>query len=169
LSQNLPSLASTLVHVKINDTVLEMATKLHETSSSLLQPGTLYINGRALRFDRPTLNVFELLDLMKEEEASLRELEQRLGPYLSMEQLKAVQEAWIMGDAFLQSQKAKADDKGSGEAEVKDAAIDDKSYRVDVARGGKRAILYLNDVEKDQMYMQWPRSVHQMLMNLQYG
>ena len=41
--------------------------------------------------------------------------------------------------------------------------------RIDVGRGWKKAILYLNDVEKDQQYASWTRSVHQAIMSLQYG
>ncbi|GKZ01044.1 hypothetical protein MPSEU_001055800 [Mayamaea pseudoterrestris] len=168
VSQNLPSLASTLVHVKINETVLEMATKLHDASA--IQAGKFYINGRAIRFDRPSFNVFELMDVMKEEHAALTDLQEQLGPYLTMEQLRAVQEAWIMGDEFMRSSKTSDEAATSAEAnEAKDTTAGEKGYRVDVARGGKQAILYLNDVEKDRMFMQWPRSVKKMLMNMQYG
>ena len=167
LTQNLPSLASTLVHVKINETVLEMATKLQEASA--IQAGKLYINGRAIRFDRPSFNIFELLDLMKEEEKALSELQQELGPYLTQEQLVAVQDAWIMGEEFMRSKAdSESDEEANDQVGGKDTTAD-KGYRVDVARGGKKAILYLNDVEKDKMYIQWPRSVKKMLMGLQYG
>jgi UDP-glucose:glycoprotein glucosyltransferase len=163
LSQNLPSVASTLVHVKIDEGVLEMATKLDEINT--LKSGKLYVNGRVIHFDRPSFNVFELLDIMKEEEAALHQMQQQLGAYLTMEELTLLQDAWIMGDAFL---KGATTDDASDVAATTTKDVD-TVYRVDVARGGKLAVLYLNDVEKDRAYQQWPRSVKKMLMNMQYG
>ena len=43
------------------------------------------------------------------------------------------------------------------------------AFRIDVGRGGKNAVLYVNDVEKDERYARWPRQVQQMLFAMQYG
>ncbi|KAK1744772.1 UDP-glucose:glycoprotein glucosyltransferase [Skeletonema marinoi] len=42
-------------------------------------------------------------------------------------------------------------------------------YRIDVGRGGKNAVLYLNDIEKDPEYSSWPTSMQQMLYSAQFG
>ena len=44
----------------------------------------------------------------------------------------------------------------------------EKQYRIDVARGGKNAVVYLNNLEKDPEYQSWP-SVEEMMMRMQFG
>ena len=88
-----------------------------------------------------------------------------LGPFLPNKALQAVQTAWAMGSDFV--------DKGSSE-EDGNAMMPPKSqgkpvYRIDVGRGWKKAIVYLNDLERDPEYSQWPRSLQQMFMSMQFG
>jgi hypothetical protein len=160
VSQDLPSVASTLAYVKIPDDIQKMAQGLEE--NKLFRSGRLYINGRATSMTSPSFNVFVLLNLMREEQAALDGMQSLLGRYLEPAALRAVQRAWMMGDDFLQKD---ADDlEEAGEPSTVDTA-----FRVDIARGGKQAIMYLNNVEKDRQYAQWPRSLQQMLMGMQYG
>jgi hypothetical protein len=155
----LPSVASTLAYVKIPEDIEKMAKGLED--NKLFKPGRLYMNGRVTSMTSPSFNVFVLLNLMREEQAALDNMQSLLGNYLEPAALQAVQRAWMMGDNFLQNA---ADDVGEEADDVSDNA-----FRVDVARGGKEAIMYLNDVEKDSQYAQWPKSLMQMLRGMQYG
>ena len=143
IAQNLPSLARTLVYTKVPEELLSR-------EFSRLAPGRLYVNGWPLALDGPTFNAFELLNVLKDEEAKLQRLVSFVGPEAS----KAVQRAWIQGSSFFQG---------------KDPTTEETVYRIDVGRGGKDAILYLNDIEKDPQYAQWPRSMQQMLYSMQFG
>lgn len=157
VSQNLPSLASTLVHLEIDEKTKTWA----EAMQSLLSRGgggtLLYVNGRPVPIDRPSFNVFELYELIKEEQTALENLQQQLEG-LSSEALSAVQTAWSMGPDAL------AGETGSGSSGAASKVI-----RVDVGRGGKKAILYLNDIEKDAQYASWPRQLQQVFMAMQFG
>ena len=162
VSQDLPSVASTLAYVKIPEDIQKVAEAL-ENKKKFFRPGRLYINGRAMSMSSPTFNVFVLLNLMREEQAFLDEMQSMLGPYLEPAALQAVQRAWMMGDAFLGEGLEKSDEEDEEES------TSDTAFRVDVGRGGKRAVMYLNNVEKDRQYAQWPKSLQQMLMSLQFG
>lgn len=180
ISQNLPSVASTLVHLRVPNAIHEMNTKIEEfmeQDASSFQPDVLYFNGRPFRVDRPSFNLFELLNLIKQEQEYLNVLKLKIGPYLrtsdgkeSREALRAVQKAWMMGKTFV--------DAMFGVGVVRVDEDDDESmapksdspqYRIDVGRGWKNAVIYLNDIEKDPQYRQWPRSLRQALMNMQFG
>jgi hypothetical protein len=162
VSQDLPSVASTLAYVKIPEEIEKMAKGLED--NKLFKPGRLYINGRGTSMTSASFNVFLLMDLLREEQAALDEMQSLLGRYLEPGALRAVQSAWMMGDEFLNN--AAASDEL---AEAADMSTSDNTFRVDVARGGKQAVMYLNNVEKDRQYAQWPKSLQQMMMGMQYG
>jgi hypothetical protein len=44
-----------------------------------------------------------------------------------------------------------------------------KKIRIDVGRGGRNAVLYLNDIEKDPEYRSWPVSMQDMVYRSQFG
>ena len=166
---NLPSVGSTLVHHKIPDKIQEVVEKTEDAMDSFFPSGTgaLLINGRKVSIDRSTFNIFELINLLRKEQGALDRLQTELGPYLSPfpGTLKKVKNAWTMGESFLTSALTEMDEYGSM-VEPEPAS---KSFRIDVARGWKQAVMYLNDVEKDTKYARWPRSVRQMFMAVQYG
>ena len=148
VSQNLPSVASTLVYVQVPEELTDLAKNM-EGLLSHTNGAALFINGRRVPIDRPSFNVFELLNIMKEEQAELERLQSRLSPYLSAEALLQVQRAWSMGEEAL------ANNDGDGQNDV--------AVRIDVGRGWKNAVLYVNDIEKDEQYANWPRQVRNMV------
>ena len=156
VSQNLPSVASTLVHVEIPDELSDVADHL-EGLLSQTGGAALFVNGRRVPIDRPSFNVFEFLNMIKSEQAELESMETRLSPYLSLPGLRKVQKAWCMGpDALTDTEEG---------TESEDTSV----FRIDVGRGGQHAILYVNDIEKDEQYANWPRSVQNMIFAMQYG
>lgn len=168
VSLNLPSVASTLVHVKIPQELEEIAEKLEQDlKEARSSPGVLLINGRHVSIDRPTFNVFELLNVLRKEQAALESLQKELGPYLENPMaLNKVKNAWSMGRDFLRAFGSKKGSKNPGDL---DGEPETKASRIDVARGWKKAVMYLNDIEKDEKYAQWPRQVRQVFMAMQFG
>lgn len=161
VAQNLPSVASTLVHVAVTDELRNLRD-LMEPIMSQTKGVALTINGRWVPVGRPSFNVFELLHMLQEEQRSLDAMQHKLGPYLSLAGLKQVQQAWTLGkDSFLATY---ATEVNGGEG-----GLTDNVRRIDVGRDWMGAIIYLNDLEKDEMYRDWPRSLKQAMMSMQFG
>lgn len=178
VSQNLPSVASTLVHVTMDDAVQQAAAALEANARGvpmLTRPGRLYLNGRvAASLERPSFNVFELLNEIRKEQRTLQTLQQKLGPVLNSNAaaLKEVQAAWMMGDEFVKYGLAGESGDVGDSKDDEDPADDDDDvniFRIDVGRGWKQAVMYLNDIEKDAQYADWTRSLRQMMMSMQFG
>jgi hypothetical protein len=173
ISQNLPSVASTLVHVPVPEELVKLAD-LMEPIMQQTKGVALTINGRKVPVGRPSFNVFELLELLQEEQALLENMQAKLGPYLSLKGLKQVQKAWGLGqEYFLETYGEDAPSASTGMTgggdEEDSASLSGNVRRIDVARGWKGAVIYVNDIEKDDQYRQWPRSVQQALMSMQFG
>ncbi|KAL7581437.1 hypothetical protein ACA910_022018 [Epithemia clementina (nom. ined.)] len=173
IAQDLPSVASTLVQVKIPPHIHEWASAVWEDqeASTLLTAGQFYINGRPSSVNRPSFNVFEILNVIRMEERRVRNLEKTLLPYVSyltspFSALLRLQDAWMAGSNFGVSEKDAEKDE---DADAEGSASSSKVYRVDIGRGWQKSVLYLNDVEKDQQYKQWTRNFQQMLMSMQFG
>jgi len=158
VAQDLPSMASSLVQMSVSDDIRSAAEVFAEKG---LRTETLAINGLALSINQPTFNVFHILDVLREELASSRKLEEDLlGVGLPQEAVSKVQEASREGKAFYEDDGSVTNESPRKRQEV---------VRIDVARGWKGAITYLNDIEKDPQYASWPSSLRQMLMSLQMG
>jgi hypothetical protein len=177
VSQNLPSVASTLVHVPIeesseSESSVSISSVLTEPMESTLQimirtsGGGLWINGKPVAIERPSFNVFELIQLLQKEQAQLTALETKLSPWLADASITSpaaalvdIQQAWSMGQDFFEEKDDESSAGGAGE----------ESFRINVASGWKHAIMYLNDIEKDPKYRQWSTSPRDMVMAMQYG
>ena len=167
ISQNLPSVASTLVHVDVPDEIENVVESMGQALQSMVRSsgGGLWINGKPLPIERPSFNVFEMIQQLQKEQAALESLNVNLTPYLKnpAQALAKIQTAWSKGEAFFQSDGDDESDNQMNNQKV-------KTYpRINLEKGEKRAVLYINDVEKDMMYQEWPRQVRQVLMAMQYG
>jgi hypothetical protein len=164
VSQNLPSLAGTLVHVPVPESIARAGA----ATSSSVAAGRIYFHQgrRTIHGDRPSFNVFEYLEILKSEQRTLDSIQrkfQNVFPNNRTMGLYQIQQAWMQGSRFWEPTIA-------GEEAEMVAADSSAVYRIDVGRGWKQAVLYLNDVESDLQYAQWTRSVRQMLMSsLQFG
>lgn len=166
ISQDLPSLASTLVHHPVPESVREAADFLQ---GQKLRPGMIFFNGRAYALDLPSFNVFEFFALLREEQMLLERMKETFGPLLpSQAALNDLHRAWMSGHAFLRDNE-EDDGENDPDAEDKMETSDERPIRIDVARGWQKAVIYVNDVEKDSQYSSWPRSMQHMLMSLQMG
>ena len=96
VSQNLPSVASTLVHVQVPEEVAAIAQEM-EGLLSRSNGAALFVNGQKVPIGRPSFNVFEFLDMLQKAQEDLTYLQTRLSSYLDMAALQKVQWAWSMG------------------------------------------------------------------------
>ncbi|EED96555.1 THAPSDRAFT_261059, partial [Thalassiosira pseudonana CCMP1335] len=149
ISQNLPSVAHSLTNVEVPESFEHLADEASNLATKVgaISPGWgdaafgLYVNSRMVDVERPSFNVFQLLEVLREEDQNI--------------------EVCSQGNGYGSRQ---ADTNGKeGRSSSK------KKYRIDVGRGGKNAILYLNDIEKDPDYQSWPTSMEQMMYRAQFG
>ena len=202
VSQNLPSVAHSLVNVQVPDSLESLAEEASNLAAKVgaVSPGWgdaafgLYINSRSVNVERPSFNVFQLLNVIREENMRLHELEMKVRPILQntlsavgrknddgtsaeWPALQAVRKAFDMGSAKLaqlgktgfSDEKSVDLNKDVEEEDEEDSSSSSDKYRIDVGRGGKKAILYLNDIEKDPEYKSWPSSMQEMFYRAQYG
>mmetsp|Transcript_33197 Transcript_33197/g.98658 ORF Transcript_33197/g.98658 Transcript_33197/m.98658 type:complete len:1315 (-) Transcript_33197:1985-5929(-) len=215
VAQNLPSYASALVELDVPDAIRAEASKLERLPVIVRNGGgefgsrkgnaaqgqgsegafAFFVNGRRISVDRPSFNLFELMGVLREEDALLGRMEGELGPHFTGEgadgALGAVRDMIEMGSDALEklgvesarkSDEPQDDDEGFLDDDDMDDDDDDDEgvgggggggasgkFRIDVGRGYRGAVMYVNDVEKDPQYSQWPRSVQQMMMMSQYG
>ncbi|KAG7352641.1 glycosyl transferase family protein [Nitzschia inconspicua] len=176
VSQNLPSVASTLVHTKVSEAIEKVAESMEQSLQRMIRSsgGGLWINGRIMYVERPSFNVFEMIKLLQEEYNEMARMERELKPFLkadsSMAGLEAIQEAWIRGSISKESNDGDEEEMPYEDEEDTGASVGGKGqYRIDLATGDEGSVIYMNDLEKDKGYARLPSSVQQMLMALQYG
>jgi hypothetical protein len=172
ISQNLPSVASTLVHVEVPEEIEEVVIPMEDTLQSMIRSsgGGLWINGKPLPIERPSFNVFEMIHQLQKEQAALDSLSDKLAPYLvnPAQALAKIQKAWSQGGAFF-SEASEDDDDDDEEDQGNKKGTTNAHPRINVYKGEKRAVMYINDIEKDPMYKQWPGQVRNAIMAMQYG
>ncbi|KAL9181303.1 hypothetical protein ACHAXT_010108 [Thalassiosira profunda] len=195
VSQNLPSVAHSLANVQVPKSFEELAEEATNLAAKVgaVSPGWgdaafgLYVNSRPVDVERPSFNIFQLLDVIRAEDRRLRALEAKVRPLLKSAgddewaALQAVRRMMDMGAKKLTEigKKGSFDDGDSSATESDeygDEYMDDEEeeessekYRIDVGRGGKAAVLYLNDIEKDPEYSSWPSSMQEMMYRAQFG
>ena len=161
VSQNLPSVASTLVHEAIPEEIKKVAEELQQFMYQS-KGVELTVNGRKVPVGRPSFNVFEMLEILREEQIILDDMQEKLSPYLSLAGMESVQQAWGMSEESLLL--GQDDETGQGQG-----GMSGTSTRINVGRGWRQAIIYVNDIERDNQYRRWPRNVQQALMGMQFG
>ena len=172
ISQNLPSMASTLVHITVPEEIKNGAESMEMSLQRLIQTseGGLWINGRSVDIERPSFNVFELIQMLQDELTEVEELERRLKPVLSsgdtMKALTQIQDAFTRLSTFFSENNAGEGDESN---EDEEDASSESSFRIDLATGDKDSVIYMNDLEKDRSYSHMDTSVMNMIMAMQYG
>jgi UDP-glucose:glycoprotein glucosyltransferase len=172
LAQNLPSFAVALSNVSVPDDFIsrvEHANQIYfSQDKSMRLKGTndavmdFRVNGRSIKVDRPSFNLFELINVFREENDLMKSIDDTFGFDL---QLKDLVTAFItMGkDSFYERS---LEDRNDNEDSVR---IDEPKLRIDVGSGYKGAVIYLNDIEKDIEYRDWPKSVERAIYSVQFG
>jgi len=135
LSHNLPALVNTISRIRVNATIRSEL----EGNRQYMHPGTnmIYVNGRKLHLD--ALTPYKLFDFIKHE-------------IKMMDSIKA------LGLDTRSSRKilnAPSDDDGMG------MGGEEQAFKLDIKH--EDHVFWVNDIEKDDMYKQWPRSLQALL------
>lgn len=175
ISQNLPSVASTLVHVQVPEEITQVAKPLERALQAFIRQsgGGLFINGKPMVVERGSFNVYEMLARLAEEQEILSRLENSMRPHFPESKaqgaLEIIQSAWSQGEAFFSKSGKNGENEVDGEDDGGSSGALNKYVRIDVQSNEKGAVLYINDIEKDSAYKQWPTRMDQALMAMQYG
>jgi hypothetical protein len=188
VSQNLPSVASTLVHITVPEHISKVADAMEGVLQQMIQQsgGGLFINGRPMIVERPSFNVFEMIQRLQLEQDHLDRLQNTLEPYYiddvrqdssshqkgqTRAALELIQAAWSKGDDFFLPDKdtnVKEDNDNNNNKEEEEGTSN-AHVRINVEQGEKGAVIYVNDIEEDATYEHWPKQVQRALMAMQYG
>ncbi len=146
ISQNFPLYARRLIGVSVEDKLRRQAQAVSR-SMEAARPGagtnSVLLNGQTIDAGSDGFNVFELLTAILGE-ASSQSRFARLG--LAPEVLEKVKEA--------------AENPGPRFGSDLNAMI---GMRVDTRSGSKGCIYYMNNLEKDKAYAQWPKQVANLM------
>lgn len=193
LAQNLPLFAAVLGNVTVPSTIVDdlerstvnvgrgMGMGMDEGAGGM----EFHVNGRKILVERPSFNVFELINAIREEQELLRNVG---GLGLGGDMGRVVGRFLALGkDAFrdLEKQSSGKDDDDDDDDEEEEYDDDDypddgdddddemrlkePKLRIDVGSGYKGAVVYLNDIEKDAEYRQWPTKIEHALYAMQFG
>ena len=146
IAQNFPRLASLVSSTKVSSSVRRDVERLVESGVlHALPANSLFINGKRTDVGGNTFNIYDVLEEVQEELLSQGKLS---GLRLDRSTKKGlVQVANNVGGS------------ASGEASAFGGPIN----RIDVSRGGKYVVHFLNNLEKDPQYKAWPSSLKQLL------
>eukprot|EP00934_Nitzschia_sp_Nitz4_P006424 Nitzschia sp. Nitz4//scaffold255_size41878//2185//7104//NITZ4_007399-RA/size41878-processed-gene-0.17-mRNA-1//-1//CDS//3329544353//6414//frame0 len=165
LSQNLPAVASTLVHVTVPDNVQQIAESFDAPLHDMIRQsaGGFFINGRATVMDRGSFNVFELIARLYEEQAAIQDLHDSLYSHfpttMAPAAMETIQSAWIQGDSFFASTESSESGKSSSSEPLYQQYL-----RINLASDEDGAVRYILDIEANEMFSQWPQSLDQAVM-----
>lgn len=174
LSQNLPSFASSLANVTVPSKIKERITSLHKVQGMAMQrygsgsDGVMsfHVNGRTIQVERPSFNLFQLINVIREENELLKSVKDL--DDLSHESKRAVAEFLAMGKEEFDNLSNDNDDDDGVDGASPVVSVEEPKLRVNVGSGYRGAVIYLNDIEKDPEYRNFPNSIQQALMSFQY-
>ena len=149
---NFPRYASMISATKVSAAVREEVAQFYQTAgvgmgmmgmSQALPPNSVLINGRRTDLSVSTFNIFDLLVDIRSELAVTSKL-----AALNLPKLVKTQVARIATNVG-----AAAQGRGASQKQV----------RIDVSKGGKHVVSFLNNLEKDATYRHLPRSLRTLL------
>lgn len=144
LTQNFPTHASVVSTTRVERKLRSEALNWYNSGlMGLLPSNSLYINGRRFDLSGNTFNIFDVLKTCRSELA----LHQKI----------------VAAGLPLEWQQAVLQLAASVSAAVTDNRKGENIIRIDVSKGGKNVVNFLNNLEKDEMYAMWPKSLRQLL------
>jgi len=143
LVHSFPVHAQSISSTKVHNSLKEELNQLVALGGlGLIPPNSIYINGIRNDLSAPTFNIFEFMSLIGRE-------------YKIQQRIESLQFSRLKQRAVMDVAMQLAGNKGQTESSA--------SFRVDVSKGGKWAIFFLNNLEKDKMYQKWGKSVQALL------
>jgi hypothetical protein len=150
LSQNLPMYVSDIRSIDVPSSLRKMVTQLTEAWHAGYREKSVdgifefTINGRYLKFSGPSFNFFELLSVIQKEISYLGSVQNNFSQLVNEGGIGHIR-------SLIEKSTLQTDYKDQLESPP-------VNIRIDVGRGSKGAILYLNNIEKDIYYQSWPRN-----------
>jgi len=142
LVQSFPAHALAVSSTKLRSSFADDISRVQAMGVQRAVPGnSLYLNGMHYDLTGPTLNLFDVVAGVGAELGLLQSLSEL--PLSAGQRRRAVAGAVALGAS------AAADGAGGGVAPV----------RVDVSKGGKNTIAFMNNLERDKTYKRWPSSM----------
>lgn len=145
IAQNFPMHASSLSSVKVNpDLRNTVLTWWQSNMQNFIPPNSVFINGLRLDLAGNTFNVYDLLQEVRDEIRHMEKLSSLSLPVSLRNELQALSKNVGAGDKDAQAM-------GGG------------IVRVDISKGCKYVVAFVNNLEKDTMYKRWPKTLQQLL------
>ena len=144
VAQNFPVHAKALTKMKVRMKIKKAVKKLH----AYVSPGEsgIKLNGRDIDPSADTFDYFEFLQLLREEAQFVQQF-RSLG--LTSGQVDKY--------ANILNRNTEGVDAGGNEELL--------GMRVDTRTGAKGAVFFINNIEKDKMYRQWPRDFRYLMQH----
>jgi hypothetical protein len=143
LLHNFPAHAASLSAIKVNADVKQVFSEIYTSGlSGILPVNSVLINGSPFDLNSPTFCLYDFLDAIKREHRSLSEI--RNTGFSSAVTSKLISTAQSITASIRQQQPA-----SSNHGPPKMESI----VRVDVSKGGKNVVQFINNLEKDAIYV----------------
>jgi hypothetical protein len=142
---NFPKHAPSLSSSRVSSELRESTNHWLSSGAQQVPPNSLFINGARVDLDRPTFNIFSLIGMLHKEFNSLDFLNER-------NLVSGMKKSIVDLARTLNEKKSRGAAGGLGNI-----------VRVDVSKGGKSVINFLNNLEKDSLYKRFPKSVKTLL------
>lgn len=147
--QNFPKFAASVSSVKIKSTVRNDLTAWYSSqAANALPQNTVLVNGKRIELGGSTFNVFDLLKELKTEVQILDKLRGLKFPKQANDQIMQV--ANKVGNPVFEENSV-------------EAAVGGPIIRIDVSKGGKYVVNFVNNLEKDPEYKSWPKQLQTLL------
>uniref|UniRef100_A0A7S3JTS0 UDP-glucose:glycoprotein glucosyltransferase n=1 Tax=Aureoumbra lagunensis TaxID=44058 RepID=A0A7S3JTS0_9STRA len=160
LTQNFPNYAAALSSRKISDNLRGNADRYYRflAHDMLPRPGVLYVGALALNLGSPTFSMHKFLKTVRSELRAMDNIRAICSDY-SQEKKKCNQllEQLANNDAISRFGIGGEKEKG------RNSQLEERQPRVDLLTGSKGVVTYVNNIEKDDQYTHWPRSLRNLL------
>lgn len=144
--QNFPRVASKVSSTKVSTTVRNDLSRFLESSMHHQVPmNSMFINGKRVDLSASTFNIFDLF-------ADIRGELQTLSKLSSLPINREVKKQIALIASNINQNKGSSSSSSSS------------TVRIDVSKGGKYVVNFLNNLEKDPMYRSMPRSLKQLVL-----
>ena len=156
LLHNFPKHASSLSSVRVDDELKESVAHFYRSGAvGSIPPDSLYINGLRVDLSGATLNVFG--DVI----GNIRK-ELKNSDFLNQQGVTGELKKELLRHAAAMSPAGQSSNSGASREEQMMEFVRSVK-RVDVSKGGKYAIQFMNNLEKDAQYKRLPRSLTTLL------
>eukprot|EP01034_Spumella_vulgaris_P025848 gene25848-32345_t len=124
-----------------------------------LPTNSLYVNGKRFDLSANTFNIYDVLVSIREE----LQLQSKIQKLPLDKDMKADLVSVAANIDKPAKQKAAASGVDAKSAQLSAALAQFGSInRIDISKGGKYVVHFLNNLEKDEQYQQWPKSLKQL-------